>query len=229
MSESNTAAVSDRSMRLVAGFGLLVMAVLAAWANFGVIEGNVVEGDTLASAGNIIANEGLFRAGILAFVVIGLLDVIVAWALNEVLRDRVPALSSLAAVLRYVYGGILIVASGFLVIAAHLATSASEVGAVELPTLQAWLDGFAYTWDIGLVLFACHLLVLGLAIEKSKIARVWVGLGWIVMIAGAGYLYDAIAVVMNWDIGFEFASILFVGEVVLLAWLIWTGFREKRA
>lgn len=227
MNQVNTSPVPDRSMRLIAGFGLLLMAILAAWANFGVIEGNVIDGDTLASADNIVSNEGLFRAGILAFVIIGLLDVTVAWALNEVLRDKARALSSLAAVLRYVYGGILIVASGFLLIAVHVATGTSDISAVDLSELQLWLDAFAYIWDIGLMLFACHLIVLGVAIEKAKIAGVWVGLGWIVMIAGAGYLYDSVAVVMNWDIGFEFASVLFVGEVVLLVWLIYSGFREK--
>lgn len=227
MSDESISGVPDRTMRLVAGFGLLIMAVFAGWANFVVLENKIVDGDALASAGNLLDAENTFRLGILAFIVIGLLDVIVAWALNEVLREKVRALSALAAVLRYVYGGILIVASGFLVIAVEVATNVGDASLVDVTTLQSWLDGFSYTWDIGLTIFACHLFVLGFAIEKAKIAGAWVGLGWVVMIAGAGYMFDSIAVVMNWDIGFEFAAIFFIGEVILLAWLIWTGVRSR--
>lgn len=202
------------------------MAILAGFANFGVFESQIVTGDALASAANIIDGEDMFRVGLLAFLVVALLDIIVAWALNEVLRGHVPALSSLAAVLRYVYAGVLVVASAFAGLAVSITSGAESAEQVDLAILHAWLDAFAFTWDIGLMLFACHLLVLGWAIEKSKIARTWVGLGWIVMIAGAGYLFDSVAVVMNWDIGFEFGAFLFIGEVVLIGWLLVAGFRS---
>lgn len=122
------------------------------------------------------------------------------------------------------YAGVLAVAAAFLTLSADVATRSDEV---DLGFLQSWLDAFQFTWDIGLLLFALHLIVLGYAIQVSRIARSWVGLGWIVVIAGVGYLIDAVAVVMNWDLGFELASILFVGEVVLIAWLLVSGFRKS--
>lgn len=209
MSSAKEVDSNGRTMRLIAGFGLLLMAILAGWSNFAVFESEIVDGDSLATATNMIDSAGLFRAGILAFVIVGLLDVIVAWALNEVLRDGARALSSLAAVLRYVYAGILLIAAGFLVMAMSVASPGVNADSMELTSLHMWLDGFSYTWDIGLFLFAFHLMVLGYAIEKAKIAKAWVGLGWVVMIAGAGYLFDAIAVIMDWDIGFEFGAFLF--------------------
>ncbi len=207
----------------ISGLGLLLMAAVAAWANFGVLESMIVDGDTATSLANISDDEGKFRLAILAFLIIALLDVIVAWSLNEFLRTRARALSALAAAPRYVYAGILVIATGFLLVEVQLIARGSD----DADGLQLLLDGYEYTWDLGLLLFGCHLLVLGFAIEKAKIAKAWVGLGWIVMIAGAGYLFDSVAVVMNWDVGFEFAAFLFIGEVVLMGWLLWTGFRGK--
>lgn len=218
---------SAATMRLIAGYGLLVMAILAAWSNLAVFQSKIVLTDMVGSAFNILDAEGLFRLAILAFVMVGLLDLIVAWALNEVLQEKAGAISTLAAVLRYVYGGILLVAAGFLVIAVEVVNRGGEVIDVELPYLQTWLDAFTFMWDMGLLVFACHLMVLGYAIEKTKIAKAWVGLGWIVMIAGAGYLIDAVGTILNWGIGFDFAAVLFIGEVVLMAWLIWSGEREQ--
>lgn len=70
--------------------------------------------------------------------------------------------------------------------------------------------------------------MLGYAVQKADLAGAWVGLGWIVLVAGLGYLIDAIAVVLAWDLGFEFGAVFFVGEVVLLIWLLVTGFRSNK-
>lgn len=130
---------SDRAMRRVAGFSLLVMAVLAGWANFAVFESQIIDGDATATAANILESETIFRFGILAFLIVGVLDLIVALSLNEVLRHGAPQFSMLAAAFRYVYGGILIVATGFLVVGADVATSNGEN--VDTAALKTWLDG----------------------------------------------------------------------------------------
>lgn len=52
-----------RRPALVAGTGLLAMAVLAPAANFGVIQRLVTPGDATRTAGHILASAGLFRLG----------------------------------------------------------------------------------------------------------------------------------------------------------------------
>ncbi len=62
--------VSPRRVALIAGLGLLVMAVLAPFAHFGVLETLVVRMDATATVENIVASEGLFRFAIAAFLVV---------------------------------------------------------------------------------------------------------------------------------------------------------------
>lgn len=210
----------------VAGFGLLLVALLAGWANFGVLEHRIVSGNSLATASNLTAGENMFRFGILAFILVAVLDVIVAWALHQVLRGKSPALSELAAVLRYVYAGILLLSTGFLALAASLVSRSGSADEVNLVVMQASLDAFVIMWDVGLLVFGCHLLVLGWVLWRSKVQFVWAGLGWFAAIAGAAYLFEAIAVVLDADPAIEVAMFSFIGEFVLLVGLIWAGFRH---
>lgn len=229
MTSSDTNRISAKGSRLAAGLGLIVMAIIAGMANFGILEHNVVAGDASASASNLIANEGAFRLAALLFLCIAVLDVVVAWALNEVFREVSPSLSALAAAFRYVYAGILAIATTFLILAVQRTSKASSVEDVDLTFLQTHLDAFSDMWDIGLILFACHLLVVGLVIVRSGSAKAGVGLGWLVIIAGAGYLFDGVMFILGIDPGFEAAMFAFIGEVALMGWLIYEGFRIQKS
>ena len=104
---------TDRDLRrsaLVAGVGILVMAVLAGAANFGAIQGLVTDGDATRTAKDILASDGLFRLGIAAMVVVVVLDVVVAWALLRVFSTVHAALSRLSAWLRLAYAAVFMVA-----------------------------------------------------------------------------------------------------------------------
>src|SRR5687767_5992247 len=84
-----TAAGMDVAPRLagrVAGWGILAMALLAPFAEFYVRQRLVVPTDPAATATDITAHETLFRLGIVAFLVVIILDVVVAWALYVLLK-----------------------------------------------------------------------------------------------------------------------------------------------
>ena len=102
---SRGGAMSLCSATLVAGLGLLVMAVLAAFSNFYVLQNIVVPGDAAKTAANIIASAGLFRIAICCFLIVAVLDVVVAWALYLLLKPANRDLSLLAAWFRVVYAG----------------------------------------------------------------------------------------------------------------------------
>ena len=95
-----------RTAAIVAGIGLLVMAVVAAFSNFGVIQSLTVSGDPGATAMNLIDSAARFRLGAVGLLIVAALDVVVAWGLYVALRsveDRVPLmlqspLSNVAAV-----------------------------------------------------------------------------------------------------------------------------------
>ena len=94
---SQIADISLRKAAIVAGFGLLIMSILAPFANFYVFPSLIVPGDGATTANNIMANELLFRSGICSFIIVIILDVVVAWALYVLLKPVNKSLSLLTA------------------------------------------------------------------------------------------------------------------------------------
>jgi hypothetical protein len=170
----------------VAGIGLLAMSVLAGFANFGVVERVATPADTTTT---------LFRAAVLALVLVVALDVLVALALREFFAPVDHALATLAAWFRLVYAAV------FLVAVARLST-----GEVE---------GFRDVWDLGLVLFGVHLVLLGYLVHRS--ANVPSLLGALVGVAGLGYAVDGAGFATG------LAAFTFVGEVLFMLWLLVKG------
>ncbi len=93
--------------------------------------------------------------------------------------------------------------------------------------MLARLDGFDAAWNGGLlVLFGMHLLVIGwLLLRRSGVFATVVGA--LVLLAGAGYLADSVLWVLVPD-GLAFAQFTFIGEIVLIAWLVVGGIRSLR-
>ncbi len=91
--------IADLSLRKaarVAGFGLLIMAILGPFAEFFVLQRLIVPGDAATTANNIMANELLFRFGIVGWLIVLICDVVVAWALYVLLKPVNKSLSLFA-------------------------------------------------------------------------------------------------------------------------------------
>lgn len=223
MSNSTDASRSVRASSVIAGVGLAAMAVLAPLAVFGVLGVLVTEGDAARTASDILASEGTFRAGIASLVAVVLLDVIVASALFGVFAPVNRTLSTLAAWFRLAYSAVFLVAISELVGAVNLLgdadSAAPEVQVEALSRIGAFTD----IWDTGLILFACHLLLIGyLAFRSGYIARVF---GVLLVIAGLGYLVDGFGAVLLADYSISVGMVAFVGEVALIFWLLIRGRR----
>ncbi len=186
-----TSAPRLRGIARIAGASYLGMFVLAIVANFVVLEGLVVEGDALATTANIADSPALMRAGILAFLLIVLLDITLAWALQVVFRSVHRDLSIVMAWFRLGYSVMLGAAVVFLVEALSSATTAPSSGdAPALRTMRA-IDAFQTTWMLGLCLFGVHLVLLGVLVARSRFAsRV---LGYLLAFAGLAYAADTVA------------------------------------
>ena len=78
--------VSPRLAARTAGYGYLLIFVLAIFANFFVRTRLIEPGDAAATAGNIMGSETLFRFGLVAFLVVFIVDVVIAWALYVFFR-----------------------------------------------------------------------------------------------------------------------------------------------
>ena len=224
--------ISQRQAAIVAGVGLLIMFFVAIFAYGFVLESLIVPGDATATANNIIASEILFRSGVFAFLVILILDVLVAWALYVYLKRVNKSLSLFTAWLRLVYAGILGIALLNLVIVLLLLSGADYLVVIGTDQLHAqvllFLNAFNDIWAIGLVVFGLHLLVLGYLIFKSGfIPKI---LGILVIIASLGYLIvnlgnlllpnhqNSIAIIES-----VFMAPMVIGEMGLAIWLLIKG------
>lgn len=229
-SGANTIQSSDRSLRtaaIVAGLGLLAMAILGGFANFSVIQNLVIPGDATTTAENIIASVPTFRTGVLFFLVVAILDVVVAWALYILFIPANKNLSLLAAWFRIVYAAILASVLNDLTSALHLLTGSDSITIIETGQLQAQamlhLSAFTDGWGIGLVIFGLHLIVLGYLAFKSGYFPKWLGV--LLAIAGLGYLVDSIGRLLIPDYNISIALFTFLGEVLLMLWLFWKGIK----
>jgi hypothetical protein len=163
--------ISQRQASIIAGVALVLMAIVAGFAYGFVFTRLVVPGNAIATSQNITNSELLFRASILGWLIILILDVLVAWALFIFLKSANKNLALLAAWFRLVYASILGVAMLNLVLVLLLVHGADSMRVFEPYKLDAlmlfFLNTFSSMWSLGLIVFGCHLLVLGYAVFRS--------------------------------------------------------------
>ncbi len=178
----------------IAGVSYLAMFVLAIFANFVVRESLIESGNAVSTVANISESIGLFRMGLIAFVVIFLLDVVIAWALHVVFRPVNPDISAATAWFRLIYTAILGVALVSMFQVLQLLGSES-FGFLTSEQVNAQtmieLASFESTWLVGLTAFGVHLALLGVLIIRSG----WVAkaLGYVLIVAGFAYVFDTVA------------------------------------
>ncbi|HKA67794.1 MAG TPA: DUF4386 domain-containing protein [Actinomycetes bacterium] len=230
-----TVVMSQRQVALIGGFAYVAISALALFANFLVLERLVDPDDAATTVGNIVTSEVLFRSGIAAFLIVFILDVVVAWALYVVFSRANRELSLLAAWLRVVYAAVASTALLSLLVVVQIVDDTGYATAFVEGERNAqamlFLDAFDYGWSIGLVIFGAHLLILGLVIVKSAFAPRLMGI--LVALAGLGYLLDNLARVLfpNYQ-DYEGLFLLLVAIVAIPAefWLTgWLLFRGGKA
>lgn len=205
----------ERLGAVSAGVSALLMAVLAIVANVGVLV-------PLQGAGDV-PGEAAVRAAAAALLVVAVLDVVVAWGLWLVLRHSAPELVLLATWSRVAYAAVLAVAVPTLL--RPFATS--EVGA---EASRSAARSFADSWQAGLVIFALHLLLVGVVVVRTGVLPRWIGA--LLLIAGAAYASDGLSHILLGP-GGPHETILMVvltvssgvGELALAVWLLARGGR----
>jgi hypothetical protein len=216
-----------RRSALVAGTALLGVAVLAAAGNFGAVQRLVTDGNATRTGVDIMAARATFSLGIAALVVVVALDIVVARALRLFFAPVHHGLASVAAWLRVSYAAIFAVATSQLFVALRLLENGRHLTGFALDHRRTEalrrIEAFQDIWRISLVLFGLHLVLIGyLAYRSGYVPRV---LGVLLAIAGAGYLVDSLGGILSKSYPVNVSSVTFIGEAVLLGWLLVKGRR----
>lgn len=232
---SRISEISPRRAAQVAGIGYLIIFALAIFANFFVRTGLVEPGDATATAANIAGSEGLFRLGLVSFLVVFILDVVIAWALYVLFKRVSRELSLLTAWFRLVYTGFLGVALIFFFLVLQLLSGSDYLTAFTTGQLDGQvmllLDAFNYAWLVGLACFGIHLILLGYLMVASAYAPR--ALGILLAVAGTSYVIDTVAnaLLSNYaDYETVFLVVValpsVVGELAFTVWLLARGGRQ---
>ncbi len=205
---------------LAAGIALLAMAGVAP---FGLLP---IEALRLAGPDAVVALMAdqlpRVRGAILAWMVVAALDIVVAWGLYRSFSAGAEGLARLSGWFRLAYATLLAAMVPHILEALRLVEASTDPSLG--PAIIAALNRFHGGFELVLMLFALHLLLLGAAMICNARAPRWIAV--LILLAGAGYLTDAVGHVMVPGYSLTLALYVFIGEVILAIWLVWTALRR---
>lgn len=210
-----------------AGALYLVIIVCGLWSELAVRGPLTIEGDAVATAASILAQEGLFRAALAADAVMAMADVALAILLAALFWPVAPVVAALAAAFRLIQASVL--ASNLSHHAeALLRLEAGGEGAAE-GALHA-LSMHAHGYDLGLIFFGVNCLLTGWLIWRSGMLPRLLGAG--IAAAGAVYLAGSAAVFLAPALASLVApayAVPLLAESALCLWLLALGVRAPAA
>ena len=217
--------ISSGNAAIIAGIALLIMSIVAPIANFSILQKLFVPGDAAKTFSNIVASEGSFRLAIGLFLVVAILDIIVAWALYVFLKPVNNSLSLLTAWFRIIYATMLGSVLIYLVNVLLLINDPGYLSALSTTQIHAQvmslIGTFSHGWEFGLIIFGVHLLLLGYLMFKAGYMRKILGI--LIILASLGYMIDGLGRLLSTQYNISISMFTFIGEVVLIFWLLIKG------
>ncbi|MDH5217891.1 MAG: DUF4386 domain-containing protein [Gammaproteobacteria bacterium] len=204
--------IDTRTYSLITGLSYLVIFFAAIFANFFVVESLL--NDPLTT---VQQNPTMVGAGIVAFLVTVIFDVVVAWSLLEIYKKN--PLTILSTLFRMMHAAIMGVAIFSLPAVLTLDTTDEILRRV---------DEFNTIWLIGLFFFGVHLILLAKIIGKPKFIAVFL------TIAGMMYMVDTVAhfSLLNYETYADIFLMLVAipsifGEMSLAIWFLIKGGKQS--
>lgn len=221
--------ISLSKAALIAGIGLLIMTLTVPFAEFKIIPDLVNPNSALETANNITDNLFLFNVAIFLIFITIVADIVVAWALYVFLKPVNKSLSLLTAWFRLLYTAVYLVAITNLIKVFTLTKGNSYFLSNSQDQISEfmlfYIKSYKYEWFFGLVLFGIYLIILGfLVLKASYIPKI---MGWLLIIAGIGYVVGHLKVFLYPNINTSFSMFTALGELVFMLWLLIRGSRTK--
>ena len=214
---------------IIAGIGLLIMTLTVPFAEFKIIPDLVNPQNASETASNIISNSLLFNTAIFLIFITIVCDIVVAWALYLFFKPVNKNLSLLTAWFRLLYTGVYLVAVTNLIKVFALTKGASYFSANSPEHISElmlfYVKSYKYEWFFGLVLFGIYLILLGyLVLQAEYVPKI---MGWLLTIAGLGYIIGHSKVFLFPQLNTSFSMFTALGELVFMFWLLFKGSRIK--
>ncbi len=214
----------------IAGFFYLILAICGGFAEFAVRQGMIVPGDAAATVNNILASESTFRLGVLSeligqtvfiFLVLYLFRLLQSVNRNQAVLMVVLVIVAVTItslnMLNQLAVLLLIDGSSYLAV-----FEAGQQQALVLFFLNLHRAGYL----IAQIFFGLWLFPLGYLIYRSGFMPKIVGI--LLMVTCLGYLTDVVTYLMIPGFPVTVSEFTFIGELVLLLWLLIKGVNVKK-
>jgi hypothetical protein len=225
---------SPKRLARIAGFLYLLVGIFGGFAEGYVEPKMYVAGNAAATAGNVIANSGLLRMGVVADLLDGTVFVFLALALYILLKPVHKSMARAMLVLVILATGITCVSALFEFEGLRVATGAVDLAAFGSVGSNAvvllLLDAQHYGLLIAQIFFGLWLAPLGYLAYRSG----WFpkALGVVLVAASASYIVDLLAAFLFPDVGkaiHGFASILpAIAEPSMVLYLLLVGVKTVK-
>jgi hypothetical protein len=234
-SDMNHEAWAPRRLARIAGLLYLLVGIFGGFAEGFVEPKMYVAGDAAATAGNVVANAGLVRLGVVADLVDQTLFVFLALTLYLLLKHVHQSAARAMVVLVALAAGIECLNTVFEFEALRVATGAVDLGAVGNAGSQALvlllLDTQHYGLLIAQIFFGLWLVPLGyLAYKSAGMFPKWLGV--LLIVGGICYLVDVLAAFLVPNLGQTIHTFVVipsaVAELSMVGYVLVIGVRTAK-
>ena len=233
--DTNHEARAPRRLARIAGVLYLLIAVFGGFAEGFVYPKMYVAGDAAATAGNVIANPGLVRLGVVSDLLDQTLFVFLALTLYLLLQHVNKGVARAMVVLVALAAGIESLNAVFEFAGLRVATSAVNLSALGVAgsngIVLLLLDTQHYGLLIAQIFFGLWLVPLGyLAYKSSGMFPKWLGV--LLIVGGVCYLVDLLAAFLLPDIGSAIHGYITIpsalAEITMVVYLLVIGVRTVK-
>lgn len=215
-------------MAMITGMSLILMAVIAGYAYGYSFQKLYIAGDSSATFKNVTEFPALLRNTVFCFLIIFILDVIVAWSTYFFFKRVDKPVALLSSWLRLMYTAILGVSIANLMFASQFLQGTPGNEDMVYKYLNIFLD----VWALGLFVLSFHIILLGhLMLKSGFIPKI---LGIITVFAGVCYTFSNAGHLLlpNYEVYKGTVDLILTlpmaaGELGLAFWLIQWGIKGR--
>ena len=212
------------AMARLAGILYLAIIVLGIWSEVFVRAALIDPADPAATAGNILAAQGLFKASLAADTIMALCDVVLAVLLYALLKPAGAVTALAAMVFRLIQAALIAMSLLNQYAALAVLNGTWPVAGDPAQLAPLYLNAHSHGYDLGLVFFAVNSGLTGLLVIRSGYFPK--ALGYLLIAAGAVYFTGSTLRFMAPHLlsSFEPAYVVcLIAELAFALWLLSKG------
>jgi len=217
--------LSHKSIAIIGGVSYLGIIILGIFAEFFVRLQLIIPDDSTSTLNNLRASEFLFNLSIISDIIMIMLDITVAWVLYVLLKNTNKNLAMLSAFFRLIHAAVYSSVIMTLIFISLLINDNDYLPEVNNGQLILVLrEAHSYGYDLGLIFFGIHCLLLGYLINISNIIPKTIG--YLMAAAGLVYLIGSFTRFISPD-HVETVSMIYIvalaAELSMAGWLLVKG------